>query len=221
MTTIQDHLKTHLFTCHTEKLLGCNTPLPQLFNGITYEYNGKVWNVRIAWDKRDSEDIHGLFIRVHNEETFYGEYFSKSLSKLHHIEWKSITFSKNSSANDIGEPTPQTEQLFSYCFDSLPQRFTRLENTNPPKITQACQDYVKDFFKEVPYMIPQVRNPFPQPQPPRSQQEEPPLPREEASPLLKYSIIALLSVLGIFTVVKVSQRLLKNPLNSKGTGAVA
>ena len=217
MTTIQDHLKTHLFTCHAERLLGCNIPLSQLFNGVTYEHQGKVWNVRLAWDKRDSEDIHGLFIRVHNEEMFYGEYFSKSLSKLHHIEWKSIAFSKNDFENEIGTPKPQTEELFSSCFDSLPLRLTRLENTNAPKITQACQDYVKDFFKEVPYMIPQVGDPLPQ----RPPQEEPPLPREEASPLLKYSIIALLSVLGIFTVVKVSQRLLKNPLNSKGTGAVA
>lgn len=68
--SIDQNLKTHLPTQNFFDIKG-NLPTDKLFHGVTYQWQGKVWNIQVEWDNSITGKVQGIFIRIHSAETFY------------------------------------------------------------------------------------------------------------------------------------------------------
>ena len=99
MATIQQNLRQHLFSNGADALIRAFPQPAILFNGVNYSYNGKVWNIQIAWDKNVCDDIQGVFIQVHSRDCIYGYHFAcdNKLSKtgVTHIQFRNFSYSEN------------------------------------------------------------------------------------------------------------------------------
>lgn len=223
MATIQENLRRHLFSNAAEALIGVFPQTAQLFNGVNYFYNGKVWNIQLTWDKNVTDDIQGVFIRVYSKDHIYGYHFASDNAK---VKCRQFSYSKNSCSSRVSGPLPNTTNFSIVFIDHL--REGRLApEAEKPKLPLSFSNYAKQmaeyniFFKAVPQLLPDDE---PQQQPPIPLQPPAP-PRNEGPNILRIALPLILLFGGVYMTVKIVQyirnQLGQSALNNRGTGAVA
>ncbi|WP_420421811.1 hypothetical protein [Simkania sp.] len=145
---IDEALKTHLPKQYAEIFTNAVEDRAVFLDGVNYEHEGKVWNVRVAMN----ED-KGLFIRFHHEGSVSGEYW-ESLPKG--LSEKSVSqYSKERATTGSSSYLPEAKEGLSP--DSTYQVINKDHATDKatPKVLFKIDNSVIDFFKTCPQLTPE------------------------------------------------------------------
>ena len=140
--SIDQTLRKYLPVQNFFEIKGSVLQTNRLFNGITYQSpEGKVWNIRMCWDKNIADDVTGVFIRIHSSETFYALWSTGDDSKK--FQSRAIQYTDQKLTEVNKEDT--------YTFLSQALKGITLDDKSPvPEISLACYEAIKgsDFFQK-------------------------------------------------------------------------
>ncbi|MGE0198456.1 MAG: hypothetical protein AB7N99_07330 [Simkaniaceae bacterium] len=210
MATLDQVLKKHLFTTDYEAIHAQFQDDPSDLireEGVNYEYEGKIWNIRILPKSNESQEIISLFIRLYSEEVLWGYQFSEySDDKIQKL-W---TLKDETGGGSGTSPLcPKNKELRHKFRDVIQGR--RRDNMEVPKITKKLIERLDtdDIFKQCPSLIPPYFEPNPLP--------------EAGLSLEKKYLSGFFVIATVYLMIKKlrSQEPVISPLNSSGTDAIA
>lgn len=151
---IDEALKKHLPKNYADFFNKAVEDRTVFLNGVNYQHNGKVWNVRLAMDGNKK-----LFIRLHTDNTIYGEYWEK---REHGVFSKAVTQGLNPENSESSITTDESLFPFKHLdkleFSDFQFNIIQKEqqvDTKAPNVTFRIDETVRQFFASCPQLIPE------------------------------------------------------------------
>ena len=131
--------------------------------GVNYEYNGKIWNIRIGFQRDGSDEITAVFIRVHSDAKIFGDEFRARPNNHIYHNGISIEFIDYQEETDP-QGSPKSDRNHNFNFLPLLNKGTRKDVVKIPTVSKEIRDRCARFFNSCPELIPPYIDPHPQKQ---------------------------------------------------------
>ena len=170
MAALDQVLKKHLFTPDYEAIhVQFHDDPSDLIReeGVNYEYEGKIWNVRILQVCDDTLDVKEIFIRIHSDRQIYGHQFSARPDDRIYD-----SYIEPGGSGCSGEKGNSKDIDHNYFFKKVITQGLRNDAADIPRVPRRLLENslgVRPFFEKCEPLIP----PHFDPPPPQPQQNHP------------------------------------------------
>ena len=134
-------------------------------SGVNYEHDGKIWNIRIGFQRGDADKVTDVFIRMHSNDGINGYHFSERPSGQIFYQISRVLF--NGFINAVQDMKtgqkgyPKDYDAENLDFLEILRSGIRKDDIEIPKLPKKTIDLCSLFFQSCPGLIPPCIDPLP------------------------------------------------------------